>query len=96
MKPAGMRSMNKTAIIRVRIEPELKKEAETILQRLGVSPAEAISMFYEQVIQQERLPFDAAIPNAVTRRTFEATDAGRDMVICRDVDDMFDKLGMDA
>ncbi len=86
--------MNKTAVVRARIEPELKKEAEAILQRLGVSTTQAIAMFYKQVTLRKGFPFDIAIPNATTRKTFEATDSGRDVVLCDDVQDMFEKLGI--
>jgi len=86
--------MSKSAIVRARIEPEVKEKAESILAHLGVSTTQAISMFYKLVILRKGLPFDVAIPNAVTRRTCKAADAGRDLVICRDVDDMFDKLGI--
>jgi len=85
--------MSKTAVIRARVEPELKEQAETIFERLGVSTTQAIGMFYKQVILRRGLPFDVAIPNATTRRTFEAADAGRDVVLCRDADDLFKKLG---
>jgi DNA-damage-inducible protein J len=40
------------------------------------------------------LPFDVAIPNKITRKTFSDTDAGRDLIICNDTDDMFKKLGI--
>ena len=86
--------MSKTAIIRARVEPELKEQAETVFRRLGVSTTQAIAMFYKQVILREGLPFDVAIPNATTRRTLDATDAGRDVVLCRDAEDMFKKLGI--
>jgi hypothetical protein len=29
-----------------------------------------------------------------TAETFEATDAGRDLVVCKDADDLFAKLGI--
>jgi DNA-damage-inducible protein J len=35
-----------------------------------------------------------AIPKKNTYRTFDATDAGRDLVACDDVDDMFEMLGI--
>jgi len=38
------------------------------------------------------LPFDLVIPNETTRRTFHNTDAGRDLIVCEDADDMFRKL----
>ena len=84
--------MSKTAVVRARVEPEVKAQAETIFQRLGVSTTQAIAMFYRQVILRKGLPFDVAIPNATTRKTFESTDSGQDVTLCRDAEDMFKKL----
>jgi len=39
----------KTAAIHSRIDPETKQKAETILNRLGMSPTEVIRMFYTQI-----------------------------------------------
>ena len=86
--------MNKTATVRARIQPTLKARAETIFQRLGVNASQAITLFYKQVELRDGLPFDVAIPSPTTKRTFEATDSGRDLVVCRDADDMFRKLGI--
>lgn len=86
--------MNKTATVRARIEPHLKKEAENLLEELGLSATQAINLFYRQVTLRKGLPFDVVIPNATTRRTFEGTDAGKDIVVCKDADDMFRKLGI--
>ena len=85
--------MKKSAVVRARIEPELKEHAEAILDRLGLNPTQAITIFYRQVELRGGLPFEVSIPNATTRRVFEATDAGRDLIRCTDVDDMFRKLG---
>jgi DNA-damage-inducible protein J len=86
--------MAKTSVIRARIEPDLKEQAEGILHRLGVSTTQAIAMFYRQVVLRKGIPFDVEIPNATTTRVFEATDAGRDVVLCRDAKGMFRKLGI--
>ena len=86
--------MSKSATIRARIEPELKNKAERLFRRLGLSTTQAITMFYRQVTLRKGLPFDVVIPNETTRRTFESTDAGRDIVVCKDADDMFNKLGI--
>jgi len=86
--------MSKTATIRARVEPELKNKAEHIFSRLGLTTTQAITMFYKQVELQGGLPFEVVIPNETTRRTFANTDAGRDLIICEDVDDMFEKLGI--
>ncbi len=86
--------MSKTATVRARLEPELKNHAEEVFQRLGLNPTQAITIFYRQVEMRGGLPFDVAIPTATTRRTFEATDAGRDLVICKDADELFSRLGI--
>jgi DNA-damage-inducible protein J len=59
--------MTKTETVRARVEPQLKKEAESILKTLGLSPAEAIRLFYTQVTLRHGLPFAVEIPNAETR-----------------------------
>ena len=41
--------MAKTENINIRIEPELKKEAEETLDYLGLTMAEAIKLFLKQV-----------------------------------------------
>jgi len=72
----------------------LKDRAEEILHRLGLNATQAITMFYRQVELRGGLPFDVVVPTPTTRRTFEATDAGRDMVLCDDAEDMFNRLGL--
>ena len=86
--------MSKTTTVRARIEPRLKKEAEHVLGNLGLSATQAITLFYRQVTLRKGLPFDVVIPNTSTRRTFESTNAGKNLVVCKDADDMFRKLGI--
>jgi len=86
--------MSKSATIRARIQPDLKREAEGVFEQLGLSTTQALTLFYRQVALRRGLPFDIVIPNATTRKTFEDTDAGRDLVVCKDAADMFEKLGI--
>jgi DNA-damage-inducible protein J len=86
--------VNKTATVRARINPRLKKGAEEVLEELGLSSTQAINLFYRQIMLRKGLPFDVVIPNATTWKTFESTDAGKDIVLCRNAEDMFKKLGI--
>lgn len=86
--------MNKSATVRARIEPHLKREAEGMLEKLGLSATQAITLFYRQITLRKGLPFNVVISNATTQRTLESTDAGKDIVVCKDVDDMFRRLGI--
>ena len=54
--------MSKTANLYVRIEPELKEQAEKILSALGIPASNAINMFYKQIILQRGMPFDLKLP----------------------------------
>lgn len=86
--------MNKTAMVRARLAPDLKEYAEGIFHRLGLNATQAITLFYRQVELRGGLPFDVVVPTPTTKRTFEASEAERDMVVCEDADDMFRKLGI--
>lgn len=86
--------MSKTTTVRARIEPDLKENVELIFNRLGLNATQAITLFYKQVELRNGLPFNVAIPNETTGKTFETTDADRDLVVCEDAEDMFDKLGL--
>jgi len=86
--------MNKTSTIRARIEPDLKDKAEQVFRKLGLTSTQAITLFYKQVELRNGLPFDIVIPNETTLRTFAETDAGKNLVVCEDTDDMFRKLSI--
>ena len=53
----------KTASLFVRLEPEVKEEAEKILDILGISASSAIDMYYRQIILRRGIPFDVKIPD---------------------------------
>lgn len=69
----------KTAAVHSRIQPEIKQQAEDILQRLGLSPTEAIRMFYTQITLRNGLPFDVAIPNEVTEKALKDAREGKNL-----------------
>ncbi|MCL4828193.1 MAG: type II toxin-antitoxin system RelB/DinJ family antitoxin [Caldilinea sp.] len=84
--------MTKSAMIRARVDPALKQEAEDIFEALGLSATQAITLFYQQVKWVRGLPFDVRLPNDVTLRTFEETDAGENLVRCENEQD-FERTG---
>ncbi|MBU4313220.1 MAG: type II toxin-antitoxin system RelB/DinJ family antitoxin [Actinobacteria bacterium] len=60
--------MAKTETLHIRIEPNLKLSAEITLKQLGLSTADAINIFLQQVILTGGLPFPVKLlkPNAET------------------------------
>ncbi len=69
--------MAKSAMIRARVEPEVKEQGETVLKQLGLSTSEFISMAYRQLIMRNGLPFDARIPNDETIAALKESAADR-------------------
>ncbi|HIQ70529.1 MAG TPA: type II toxin-antitoxin system RelB/DinJ family antitoxin [Candidatus Avoscillospira stercorigallinarum] len=69
--------MAKSANLYARIEPEIKEQAEAILNALGIPASNAITMFYKQVILQRGLPFAVKLPEPpldLNRMTAEQLD----------------------
>lgn len=54
--------MAKTTNINIRLEPELKEQAELILGQLGIPVSSAVNMFLKQVVMQRGIPFDVKLP----------------------------------
>ena len=80
----------RTGMIRARVAPELKAEAERVLAKIGLSSSDAIRMFYCQVALRKGLPFEVDIPNATTRKALRDAEAGRNMTDYANVDEMFE------
>lgn len=59
----------RSANVNVRVEPEIKKQAEDILDKLGVSASAFINMTYRQVILKQGIPFSIDLPTKI--KTFD-------------------------
>ena len=55
-----------TDVVRSRISPELKRDAEAVLNHLGLSVSDGIRLFLTQVALKKSIPFKIATPNADT------------------------------
>ena len=58
-------ALAKTANVNVRIQENIKKQAEDILEMIGIPRATAIDMFYRQIILNKGIPFSLTIPKNV-------------------------------
>lgn len=54
--------MAKTSNVFTRVEPEIKEQAEAILNGLGISMSNAVNMFLRQVVLQRGIPFEMKLP----------------------------------
>ena len=54
--------MARTANVFARIEPEIKEQAELVLDQLGIPMSNAIGMFLRQIVLQKGIPFEMKLP----------------------------------
>ncbi len=85
--------MAKTAMIRARVEPELKQQAEEILSHLGLTPTAAITLFYRQVALQYGLPFSVRLPNPATVEALREALAGESLTEYGDLEFLKARVG---
>lgn len=57
-----MNTMTNTNAVYARIDTNLKKNAESILNQLGITPSSVIQMLYSQIVLQNGLPFELRLP----------------------------------
>jgi len=57
--------MSRSAMIRARIDPKLKTQAEHIIKSLGLNASSVISLFYSQIKFQQGIPFEVRIPEKI-------------------------------
>jgi DNA-damage-inducible protein J len=93
-KRLEVNNMARSAMINARTEQDLKTEVEGIFKTLGLSTTDAINIFYRQVKLRHGLPFPVEIPNETTLQAFRDTEEGKGLVTCKDVNDMFESLGV--
>jgi len=55
--------MANTTAVYARIDTNLKNNAESILAKLGITPASAIQMLYSQIVLRNGMPFELRIPS---------------------------------
>ena len=82
--------MNKSAIVHARIEPDTKMKAEVVLKKLGMSPTEAIRLFYNQICLRGGIPFPILIPNETTKKTLKKSSKGEDTQSFKSLEQIFD------
>lgn len=63
---------HKADIVRARIAPEIKHNAEQVLASLGMSMSDAIRIFISQVAIRQSFPLELKTPNQITLQAMQA------------------------
>jgi len=79
----------KTATVRARLDPELKKKAEKIFKIVGLTESEAVRLFYKNVVLTRGLPFTLSIPNDDTKIAIEEARKGEFSIKHDSIDNLF-------
>ncbi|MFA5292924.1 MAG: type II toxin-antitoxin system RelB/DinJ family antitoxin [Phycisphaerae bacterium] len=69
--------MSTSATINVRMDAETKSKVSEILDLLGMTPSEAINLFFKQIIYTQSIPFEVKLPNRETLRAMKELDSGK-------------------
>ena len=79
------------AVINIRVNDEVKKEAETIFKALGLNMSVAMNLFLKKCINENGIPFDLKVPNKETNKILNG-DIERKSY--KNVDELFEDLGV--
>lgn len=84
--------------IQQRIDPKLQKKAEAVLRAMGMKPAQAIVMFYMEIVRRRNLPFHPSevhpseIPNTKLAKSIREARKGIGVQEYENEDDFFASL----
>lgn len=86
--------MAANAVVRARIDEQVKEEAAAILAASGLTVSDAFRMMLMRTVAEKALPFDPLVPN---EKTIEAMKAARrgELVTVGKVDDLLADLHAD-
>jgi addiction module RelB/DinJ family antitoxin len=80
--------MARTSNVFARVEPEIKEQAERVLNQLGIPMSNAVSMFLRQVVIQRGIPFEMKLPVKKPLVSRELTKEELDAEIAKGVTDI--------
>lgn len=68
--------MSANAVVRARIDEQIKEEATVVLAAMGLTVSDAVRLLLTKVAHDHALPFDPLIPNANTVAAIKEARAG--------------------
>lgn len=71
----------KNVNVTLRVDEDLKKQAETLFSELGLNLTTAFHIFLRQSVREQQIPFKVSknVPNAITLAAMEASEKGEDL-----------------
>ena len=86
----------KTETLHIRVAQEVKEDVEILLNQMGMSMAEAINIFFSQIIINSGIPFviRAKTPSELTKQAMYEAENDINVKKFANADDMFKELGI--
>ena len=81
-----------TEKVQARIDPALKRNAEKVFEKLGMTTTEAVRLFFKQVELYQGLPFSVNLPNKTTLKAIQDADENRNMSRYESFDDILSEI----
>ena len=71
----------KNVNVTLRVDEDLKKQADTLFSELGLNLTTAFNIFLRQSVREQQIPFRVTknVPNAVTLAAMDAAERGEDL-----------------
>ena len=71
----------KNVNVTLRVDEDLKKQAEALFSELGLNLTTAFNIFLRQSVREQQIPFQVTknVPNAVTLAAMDAAERGDDL-----------------
>ncbi len=69
--------MAANAVVRARIDGDIKEEATAVLAAMGLTVSDAFRIMLIRVAKEKALPFEPLIPNAETIKAMKAARRGK-------------------
>ncbi|MCL2661307.1 MAG: type II toxin-antitoxin system RelB/DinJ family antitoxin [Acidobacteriaceae bacterium] len=69
--------MSANAVVRARIDENIKQEAAAVLETIGLTVSDAFRLMLVRVAREKALPFEPLIPNETTVAAMREARAGR-------------------
>jgi DNA-damage-inducible protein J len=86
--------MAKTATLTVRLDAQIKHDAQEVLKQLGMTTTQAISMYFSQISAEKALPYHPHIPNAETEAAMQELIDGKNLRTFETVEELFKALDL--
>ena len=71
----------KNVNITLRVDEDLKKQADSLFEELGLSISTAFNIFLRQSVREQQIPFQVSknVPNVKTLAAMEDAESGRNL-----------------